>query len=111
MIFARHPNRVRADPPALVSVKMAPSVQFCQSAHGGRLAYSSLGEGPLLVLPPGWISHLGVFWEDPGFRRFVSALAQHNTVVWFDRQGCGFSSRDRGDFSLDEDVLDLETVL
>lgn len=90
---------------------MVPSVQFCQSAHGVRLAYSRLGEGPLLVLPPGWISHLGVLWEDAGFRRFVGALAQHNTVVWFDRQGCGFSRRDRVDFSIDEDVLDLETVI
>src|SRR5262249_51293890 len=33
------------------------------------------------------------------------------TVVWFDRQGCGFSRRDRVDFSIDEDVLDLETVI
>src|SRR5215813_4667853 len=90
---------------------MVPSVQFCLSAHGRRLAYSRLGEGPLLVLPPGWISHLGVLWEDAGFRRFIGALAQHNTVVWFDRQGCGFSRRDRVDFSLDEDVLDLETVI
>jgi pimeloyl-ACP methyl ester carboxylesterase/predicted amidohydrolase len=90
---------------------MVPSVQFCLSAHGKRLAYSRMGEGPLLVLPPGWISHLGVLWENAGFRRFVGALAQHNTVVWFDRQGCGFSARDRVDFSVDEDVLDLETVI
>ena len=90
---------------------MAPSVRFCRSTHGSRLAYSSLGEGPLLVLPPGWISHLGVLWENAGFRRFIGALAQHNTVVWFDRQGCGFSTRDRRDFSIDEDVLDLETVI
>lgn len=90
---------------------MVPSVQFCVSLHGKRLAYSRLGEGPLLVLPPGWISHLGVLWENPGFRRFVGALSQHNTVVWFDRQGCGLSTRDRIDFSVDEDVLDLETVV
>lgn len=90
---------------------MAPSVQFCLSAHGTRLAYSRLGEGPLLVLPPGWISHLPVLWESAGFRRFIRALSRHNTVVWFDRQGCGFSTRDRVDFSIDEDVLDLETVI
>jgi pimeloyl-ACP methyl ester carboxylesterase/predicted amidohydrolase len=90
---------------------MVPSVQFCVSPHGRRLAYSRLGEGPLLVLPPGWISHLAVLWENEGFRRFVSALARHNTVVWFDRQGCGFSTRDRVDFSIEEDVLDLETVV
>jgi pimeloyl-ACP methyl ester carboxylesterase/predicted amidohydrolase len=89
----------------------APPVQFCVNPHGRRLAYATRGQGPLLVFPPGWISHLGVLWEEPGFRRFVSALAQHNTVVWFDRQGCGFSSRDRTEFSLDEDLLDLETVI
>src|SRR5262245_57514838 len=89
----------------------APPVQFCVNQHGRRLAYAMLGQGPLLVFPPGWISHLGVLWEEPGFRHFVSALAQHNTVVWFDRQGCGFSSRDRSEFSLEEDLLDLETVV
>jgi pimeloyl-ACP methyl ester carboxylesterase/predicted amidohydrolase len=90
---------------------MVPAVQFCISPHGRRLAYSRLGEGPLLILPPGWISHLGVLWESPGFRRFVCALSQHNTVVWFDRQGCGLSTRERIDLSVDEDVLDLETVV
>jgi pimeloyl-ACP methyl ester carboxylesterase/predicted amidohydrolase len=89
---------------------MMPSVQFCVSPHGRRLAYASLGEGPIVLCPPGWISHLGVLWDDAGFRRFITALAQHNRVVWFDRQGCGFSARDRTDYSLDEDVLDLETV-
>jgi pimeloyl-ACP methyl ester carboxylesterase/predicted amidohydrolase len=96
---------------ALRFQEMVPTVQFCESAHGKRLAFSRLGDGTLLVLPPAWISHLGVLWENPGFQRFITALAQHNTVVWFDRQGCGFSRRDRVDFSLDEDVLDLETVL
>jgi pimeloyl-ACP methyl ester carboxylesterase/predicted amidohydrolase len=89
----------------------APPVQFCVTPHGRRLAYATLGGGPLLVFPPGWISHLGVLWEEPGFRRFVSTLAQHSTVVWFDRQGCGFSERDRSNFSLEEDLLDLETVV
>jgi pimeloyl-ACP methyl ester carboxylesterase/predicted amidohydrolase len=90
---------------------MAPSVRFCVSPHGRRLAFASLGEGPIVLLPPGWVSHLGVLWEAEGFRRFVTALAQHNRVVWFDRQGCGLSTRDRSDDSLDEDVLDLETVV
>jgi pimeloyl-ACP methyl ester carboxylesterase/predicted amidohydrolase len=90
---------------------MVPSVQFCLSPHGRRLAYCRLGDGPLLVLPPGWISHLGVLWESTGFRRFVCALAQHNTVLWFDRQGCGLSTRDRVDFSIEEDLLDLEAVV
>src|SRR5262249_17396328 len=88
-----------------------PSVQFCASPHGRRLAYSRLGEGPLLVLPPGWISNVVVLWENEGFRRFVETLARHNTVVWFDRQGCGFSTRDRVAFRVDEDVRDLETVV
>src|SRR5262249_7402839 len=108
-----HPRRSGLLPASPVPVRSmtTPSVQFCVSAHGRRLAYAMLGQGPLLLFPPGWISHLAVLWEEPGFRRFVSALAQHNSVVWFDRQGCGFSSRDRTEFSLEEDLLDLETVI
>jgi hypothetical protein len=80
--------------PEIVSNRLekatAPSVQFCRSAHGSRLAYSSLGDGAAPGPAARWVSHLGVLCEDAGFRRFVRALAQRTTVVWFDRQGCGY---------------------
>ena len=91
---------------------MVPSVQFCVSPHGRRLAYSSLGEGPILVLPPGWISHLGVLWEDARLSplRDCARTAQSGSCGSIGR-GAGFPHVIASDFSLDEDVLDLETVV
>jgi pimeloyl-ACP methyl ester carboxylesterase len=44
-------------------------------------------------------------------RRFYEGLAQHHTVVSYDRPGAGLSDRSRTDFSLDLDLRDLETVI
>jgi pimeloyl-ACP methyl ester carboxylesterase/DNA-binding CsgD family transcriptional regulator len=62
---------------------------------GGRVAYAIVGEGPPLVLPAFWISHVGEDWGYPSFRRFVESLAQGRTVVRYDRPGTGLSDRDR----------------
>jgi pimeloyl-ACP methyl ester carboxylesterase/DNA-binding CsgD family transcriptional regulator len=60
---------------------------------GRPLAYAVSGSGPPLVFGPRWVSHLGEEWGDPASRSFYSELARTNTVVRFDRIGCGLSSR------------------
>jgi pimeloyl-ACP methyl ester carboxylesterase/DNA-binding CsgD family transcriptional regulator len=62
--------------------------------EGGRLAYSTYGEGPPLVFGPRWVSHLEEEWDDPRQRAFYSEIARTHRVVRFDRVGCGLSSRD-----------------
>jgi pimeloyl-ACP methyl ester carboxylesterase len=62
---------------------------------GYRVAYATVGEGPPLVLPAFWISHLGEDWGSPSWRRFVESLAQGRCVVRYDRPGTGLSDRDR----------------
>ncbi len=64
------------------------------AAIGGRsVAWSSVGSGPVLVIGGWWSSHLELDWEDAGFRRFVSRLAERFTVVRYDRPGSGLSDR------------------
>ena len=41
---------------------------------------------------------------------FWERLAAHITIVFYDRHGCGLSDRDRTDFTLDDDLLDLDAV-
>jgi pimeloyl-ACP methyl ester carboxylesterase/DNA-binding CsgD family transcriptional regulator len=62
---------------------------------GCRVAFATVGEGPPLVLPAFWISHVGEDWGYPAFRRFVESLAQGRSVVRYDRSGTGLSDRDR----------------
>jgi len=69
-----------------------------------RLAYAMHGSGPALVCPAWWVSHLEEDWQDEGFRALFSGLAQHHTVVRYDRLGSGLSDRDRERADLAEEV-------
>jgi pimeloyl-ACP methyl ester carboxylesterase/DNA-binding CsgD family transcriptional regulator len=62
--------------------------------EGRRLAYSTYGEGPAIVVGPRWVSHLEEEWEDADQRPFYAELARTYRVVRFDRIGCGLSARE-----------------
>ena len=60
---------------------------------GTTVAWSSIGSGPPLMIGGWWSSHLDLDWEDPGFRAFVGRLAEHRSVIRYDRPGSGASDR------------------
>jgi pimeloyl-ACP methyl ester carboxylesterase/DNA-binding CsgD family transcriptional regulator len=72
---------------------MEQEIRFC-TVEGRRLAYATVGEGPLLVLPTWWLSHLELDWQQPDVRTFVEQLAARHRVVRYDRLGAGLSDRD-----------------
>ncbi len=90
---------------------MKPQISFCMAPDGARLACAVMGEGPLLVYPPAWVSHVELFLEDPVPRPFFERLARHHRVLLYDRRGVGLSERRRSDFSLGLDLADLEAVI
>jgi len=63
---------------------------------GGRVAVAVLGDGPALLLPAPWISHVELEWEFPEYRRFLRRLADRHTVIRYDRLGVGLSDADPG---------------
>ena len=70
------------------------TVRFIRDSNGARVAYATVGEGPLILCPPWWVSHVERDWEHPGFRHFFTRLAEGFRVVRYDRPGCGLSDRD-----------------
>ncbi len=70
------------------------AIRFLRDASGARVAYAVVGEGPLIVCPAWWVSHVERDWEHPGFRRFFTRLAECFRVVRYDRPGTGLSDRD-----------------
>jgi len=86
--------------------------RFLQFA-GHRIAYAVTGEGPALVAPAWWVSHLELDWENTAFRGLWEAVALGHTLVRYDRLGVGLS--DRGvreeDLTLDAEVGLLRAVL
>jgi pimeloyl-ACP methyl ester carboxylesterase len=72
----------------------AQAVRFIRDASGARVAYAVVGEGPLILCPAWWVSHVERDWEHPGFRHFFTRLAESFRVIRYDRPGTGLSDRD-----------------
>jgi pimeloyl-ACP methyl ester carboxylesterase/predicted amidohydrolase len=87
------------------------TVRFTTTARGVQVAWAQVGSGPILLAPPGWVSHLGRMWDEPASRAFQEALAEGHTLVTFDRPGTGLSDRRRSDFSMEADLDALEAVI
>src|SRR5436305_1169453 len=90
--------------------RMRQVVRFA-ATPAGRVAYSVTGSGPLLLCLLGWVSHLGMMWEDREHRRFVEALAREHTVIRFDKLGCGLSDQARTDFTMESELTVLESLV
>ena len=72
---------------------MTPETQFAQN-QDVTIAYQVFGDGPNdLLIIPGWLSNLDIFWEEPRVVRLFLALAKFNRVIIIDRRGTGLSDR------------------
>ena len=89
---------------------MDQQIRFCD-VGGRRVAFATVGEGPPLVLPAYWGSHLEVEWTFPVYREFISVLAASRTVVRYDRLGTGLSDRVRPEHpGVETELRTLEAV-
>ena len=90
---------------------MEQEIRFCE-LDGRRIAYATVGEGPLLVFASRWITHLEDEWEEPRFRSFIEELARSYRVVRYDRIGVGLSDRGLAEPpSVDSEARALDAVL
>jgi pimeloyl-ACP methyl ester carboxylesterase len=86
-------------------------VRFFQNHFGQRIAYRDEGDGPLVVLPAWWISHLERDADDPAYPRFFEKLTERVRVVRYDRVGVGMSDRARTAFTLESEVDDVAALV
>jgi len=93
------------------SVAREQAIRFCETADGMRIAYSTIGTGPLLVRVLGFFTHLEIEWEWPDLRHLWERLAERYTVIRYDGRGIGLSDRFTGEFSEETRQLDLDAVL
>lgn len=77
-----------------------------------NIAYQVFGDGPHdLILVPGWVSNIDVFWEEPKIVRFFEGLAQFSRVLLFDKRGTGLSDRVSGIPTLEDRMGDVRAVM
>ncbi len=53
---------------------------------GVTIAYGTAGDGPPLVVVPGWATHLEWLWREPATLLF-EPLAHHFRVIMYDKHG------------------------
>ncbi|ORB68439.1 alpha/beta fold hydrolase [Mycolicibacterium tusciae] len=86
-------------------------IAFCKAADGVRLAYAVAGEGPPLVRAANWMTHLGYDIESPVWKHWVRDLSNNRQFIRYDERGCGLSDWEATDFTFDDWVTDLESVV
>ena len=93
-----------------VSVTFAPRIKYAKCGDIS-IAYHVVGEGPIdLIIVPGGISNIEVFWELPEYVNWIMRLASFCRVILFDKRGFGMSDRDV-DWTLEERMEDIHAVL
>lgn len=78
-----------------------------------RAAYEVRGDGPPIVAPAWWVSHLELDWQSPEFRRFWELVADGHTLIRYDRLGAGMSDRalHESDLTIEAEVAALRALL
>jgi pimeloyl-ACP methyl ester carboxylesterase len=90
---------------------MIPETRYA-SSDGVSIAYQVLGDGPVdLVVVPGWVSNIDVFWDEPVVEEFYRRLASFSRLILFDKRGTGLSDRVAELPSLEVRMDDVRAVL
>jgi pimeloyl-ACP methyl ester carboxylesterase len=88
-----------------------PETRYAKSGDV-HIAYQVVGEGPRdLVLVPGWVSNVEVFWEEPSVVRFFTRLASFSRLILFDKRGTGLSDRVTELPTLEQRMDDVRAVM
>jgi class 3 adenylate cyclase len=90
---------------------MPPQTRYARSGELS-IAYQVIGDGPRdIVIVPGWLWHIELLWNDPGYHQFMQGLTDFARVITYDKRGTGLSDPIPAAPSLDERMDDVRAVL
>jgi class 3 adenylate cyclase/pimeloyl-ACP methyl ester carboxylesterase len=76
------------------------------------IAYQVIGDGPFdLMFVPGFVSNVEAVWLSPEQSAFFKRLASFSRVILFDKRGTGMSDRGSQNFTLEQRMHDVQSVL
>jgi pimeloyl-ACP methyl ester carboxylesterase/DNA-binding winged helix-turn-helix (wHTH) protein len=89
----------------------APPVRYARSGDI-HIAYRVYGAGPRdIVMIPGTLAHLDVFWAIPSYQRLLKRLTAFARVIIFDKRGQGLSDRVVAEQTMEERIDDVRAVM
>lgn len=94
-----------------VSLRGEPLTRYAKAHEGVHIASQVFGEGPDLVVVPGFISHVELAWEEDTLASALNRLGSFSRVILFDKRGTGMSDRTERLPDVDRRMLDIEAVM
>jgi len=85
-------------------------IHYARTADGIDIAYTVFGEGPDLLVAPGFVTHLDLIWDLPPYEP-IRSLGKSFRVIVLDKRGTGLSDRSLGFGSLEDRTEDVRAVL
>jgi class 3 adenylate cyclase len=89
---------------------MQPTTRYAKSGEV-HVAYQVFGEGPDVIMAPGFVSHIENYWDEPRVARWLHKLGSFCRVTIFDKRGTGLSDRVSNLPGLDERMDDIRAVM
>lgn len=97
--------------PLQVGDMTAPEIGYIKDRKGRSIGYAVHGEGPLVVLPPFWVTASDLWHDHPDIREFYLTLGQGLRILRYDRPGSGLSRDAPPNETLDDEVALLEDMV
>jgi class 3 adenylate cyclase len=91
-------------------MNMPGDIHYARTADGIDIAYTTFGQGPDILVSPGFVTHLDMIWDLPPFQPILR-LGDAFRVIVLDKRGTGLSDRSLGFGSLEDRTEDIRAVL
>lgn len=101
----------RVDEVEIETAALTQSIRFCASQDGTQIAYAKIGQGPLILKAPNWLSHLDYEWRSPIWKPLLSGFAERFELLRFDQRGGGLSDWDVDVVSDRSMIADMQAVV
>ncbi len=89
----------------------APEIGYVTDRKGRSIGYAIHGSGPLVILPPFWVTASDLWHDHPDIRAFFLSLGKGLRILRYDRPGSGLSRDASPNETLEDEVAVLEDMV
>lgn len=88
----------------------APEIGYINDRNGRSVGYAVLGDGPLVIIPPFWVTASDLWHDHPDIRKFYLTLGKGLRILRYDRPGSGLNRDIPPNETLEDEVALLEDI-
>ncbi|MDP5219031.1 winged helix-turn-helix domain-containing protein [Ruegeria sp. 2205SS24-7] len=89
----------------------APEIGYVTDRKGRSIGYAVHGDGPLLIVPPFWVTASDLWHDYPDIQEFFLTLGKGLRILRYDRPGSGLSRDAYPNETLEDEVALLEDMV